>query len=622
MEYAKYIEEKGIDVHTFNSFEEALEKITVYNPGAIVSINYKSYDTVEELLSKTRDLTECRIYLLSGAKPPAKLIQKADELKNITVKWGKEIDIDIDNIPETENFYQEDTLADNEVPVPDPKEEDQAGEEESEEEYIENDFTEEIATPDKAEDFNASPEAADPYEAPEVYDGRIKLIALIEKSLEEDLKKLSSRFNIKTAEHMEQVLQEIENGAAAAIFSGSICEKNFEEVKRAAKSIPKIVKLYAIDNVKANQLIYGELETNGIKFFPDFQGIIDDIEDPGELPVPQIEAEKQEEHNKQGQNIIKNVSGAVSEIIKTSKNIPKPVINFPNIKVPRLKIERKEPKEPVKNIKNKQVHTYVERSKVMLLLSSLTTGKTEIASNVAQGLSQKGIKTALIDLDLEKKGLFYSFPIYEKEDIYKYRLLSLSLSEQRLLDEPLELSFKANKNLFVYTTHRDIEISFTPRILDLFIKYLKRTVDVIVVDVGKNLSKDLIESLLDIESIDKYLVATQDIGVLNTLPYSFKWLGSFPAYYRDWNLVLNNYRPLKGLKESEILSYFYDEDSLDLKFDILKTFYIPQSDNIWEKKTERALSYGSEENFDNAIDKIIENWMLGKTQKGGVRIEV
>jgi hypothetical protein len=196
------------------------------------------------------------------------------------------------------------------------------------------------------------------------------------------------------------------------------------------------------------------------------------------------------------------------------------------------------------------------------------------------------------------------------------------LSEQKLIDDPLELSFKANKNLFVYTTHRDIEVSFTQRTLDLFIRYLKRTVDVIVVDVGKNLPKDLVESLLDIESIDKYLIATQDIEILNTIPYSLKWLGYFPAYYKDWNLVLNNYRPLKGLKDSEISSYFNDKDSSDLKFDILKKFHVPQSDSVWEKKTERALIYGSNESFDAAVDNIIENWMLGKTQKGGVRIEI
>jgi hypothetical protein len=607
MEYAKYIQAKGIDVHTFNSFEEAIEKIPACNPGAIVSINYKC-NTLEDFLIKIREVTGCKIYILSGTKPPAKLIQKADELKNIAIKWRKEIDIDIENIPETEEKVYQDKDPVEELPDP------EADDEEPDEEQT--DKPEEIVQPNEEPDEDFS----------ETNSG-IKLIALMEKSLEEDLKKFSSMFNIKTAEHMEEVLQEIEKDAAAAvIFSGSICEKNFEDVKRAAKSIPKIVKLYAIDNVKLNQLIYGELETNGIKFFPDFQGIIDDMEDREELLDPEADEESTDTKSdvKPGQNIIKNVSGAVSEIIKTTKNIPKPVINFPNIKVPKLKPEKKEPKEKeVKKTKNnKQVHTFVERSKVMIFLSPLTTGKTEIASNVAQGLSLKGVKTALIDLDLDKKGLFYSFPIFEKGDIYKYRLLSLSLSEQKLVDEPLELSFKANKNLFVYTTHRDIEIPFTPRILDLFIRYLKRTVDVIVVDVGKNLSKDLTENLLDIESIDKYLVANQDIGVLNTIPYSLKWLGSFPAYYKDWNLVLNNYRPLKGLKDSEILSYFYDEDSTDLKFDILKTFHIPQSNSVWEKKTERALSYGSDESFDAAIDKIIENWMIGKAQKGGVTIEI
>lgn len=615
-EYAEYIRQKGILVYTYKIFEKAIEEIPRYNPGAIVSINHfslKSYDQAEELLNKVREVTECKIFLLSGVKPPAKLIQKADELRNIVVKWGKEIDIDIESIPETEDtevktLHEE--RQDSEVYSKESDPEDSPEDSDLKDEGTEvedEQIPEETITPD---------EEINPYEVQYIPEGKINVIVLMEKDLEEDLKeKSASRFIIETAGCIDEVLSKIGN-TAAVIFSSSICVKYFEDVKRAAKKIPKIVRLYAIDNASGiNQLIYGELETNGIKFFKDFESIIDDIV---ETPEDLLD-EEDKEPDKPGQKIIKNFSGTLNGLIQTTKKIPKPVLTLPKLSKPR---ERKEPvkKEPDGVKKNKRIPAaaFIERKKIMLFMSPLTTGKTEIASNVALSLSLKGIKTALIDLDLEQKEVLYNFPLYEKEDIYKYRLLSLSLSEQQQLSEdPLELSYRANKNLFVYTTHRDVEIPFTVKSIDLFIRYLKRAVDVIVIDVGRSLSKDMTERLLDVESLEKYLVATQDIGVLNTLPYTLKWFGSFPAYYRDWNLIINNYRPLKGLKDSEIIKYFYDAEVPDLKFEILSTFYIPQSSVIWERKTERCCAYGSDKNFDAAVDEIAQSWLYGKTPKGG-----
>lgn len=614
-EYAEHIRRQGIEVQSFFSFEEAAELIEEANPGAIVSINYfsKSYEEASDILKRVRQITDCKIYLLSGNRPPAKFIQQADEMRNIEVKWGKEIDIDIENIPETEPVKTE---TDTEVQKEEgslPEETDLKEPKEEPAEVTNESINNEVSDPDKSSETNLETDLEEESE-------KKSLLLMLESDLEKAFReKASIKYNIKTAVQVEDIPAKLEN-ISAVILSTSGCEKYYAELKNTVKAIPKVIKLYAIDNITANQLIYGELgEIHGIKFFSDFESIIEDIEDNT------VEEEEKEESTelktRTEKSIIKNLSGTMSGILQTTKNLPKPAISFPKLNVLRDKKDPEDPHVKKQTKKSNKAHTYVEREKIMLFLSPMSTGKTEIASNVAYSLSQQGIKTALVDLDLSKKGLFYQFPIVTKEDIYTYRLFTLSLMDEQFIDEPLELAFKANKNLYVYTTHREVEIPLTSRSLDMLIRYLKKAVDVIVIDIGKDLPQELIERLLD-ENSDKYLVATQDIGVLNTLPYLLKWFGTFPVYYRNWNLVLNQHRPVKGLKDSEIEGYFFDQDTSDLKFQITKMFHVPENPHVWEKKTQRSIAYGVDTDFDTAIDEISHNWMFGKSCKGGVTVEV
>lgn len=111
--------------------------------------------------------------------------------------------------------------------------------------------------------------------------------------------------------------------------------------------------------------------------------------------------------------------------------------------------------------------------KTIVVLSPESSGKTTTAINMAWYYAKRGIKTTLIDTDLKKKDIYYSFPIDTAE----------CLSKISSTEDVTKLGIPVHKNLKVYTEHKDVQVSFELYDLVKLITASKRISQVVIVDL-------------------------------------------------------------------------------------------------------------------------------------------
>lgn len=435
-----------------------------------------------------------------------------------------------------------------------------------------------------------------------------------------------------------------------------------ENLMYVTKKIPREIRIIAVDTAKVNKLVYGKLEEDGVEFIEELEDLEkhifleDEVEEDSEeksekdkkkklKKIPQQpDTQKKSIKKKRGKNYI------ITDLIKKQKGdsnlqfkeVVRSVETTKHAVIKQQKVIYKHPKDYKKTI---------------ALFSPLSTGKTELASNIAKALSEKGKKVILLDLDFEKYGLLYNFKISSgenNENFFKYRYLFKKVSEYINSNSNFELNNKVierlaaykGKNLLVYTGHievsikdkgeirkraneifdsrdfsvkdSDIEamkesyiqnnIKIEPETLSYIIKKFKSIGDVIVVDVGKKLPYDLMKVILDIDNLEKILVTTQNIEHLNSIPCLFKLKSDVDFY--DWTIAVNKYREIKEIKDNSISSYFEDNEGKEKSFKIKDQFIVPYSFQITENKANRDCVYGKDKRFDNSIDNIV-NTCLG-----------
>ena len=586
----------SVEVYGFE-IDGAVAAIPEINPGAVVFLNYYSQEDFQsglalEHLMKIRSVTGSQVLILSSSKPPVEFIMQASEY-GAKSQWGKEIDFDIDNIPETD--------------FPD-QGADQIIEVQCEESRLhpapEDDPTMENGG------LIEEPVDLKPADKDDISMGLSEANEII--ACVNEFKDLIPG-HCTFVDRFEDVPEYISETTRAVIITSSMLSGSIVTVKNIIRRIPKeSVQLYAIDNFKLNQLIYGEIGLKeGIKFYPADQInlIFDDIkninevfpEDPEEIkPEDSEEAPDEKPGKKKLKFNLGNITEKLSTVVEATRSIK------PEIKLPKLQFRDTHQTAPKNKVE------FVERNKVLLIMSPISTGKTEIASNLAAALAADGFKTALVDLDTSKKGCFYNFPLHEKDDLFILRKVFIHLGNGGLEDDIESYAFKSG-SLHVYTAHRDVEVPIDKAALKSFIRFLKSSFDAVVIDAGKELPMDIIESLMDVDGVRKFMVTTQSIEDLNTIPYCYKWFSEFPLYYKDWVLIINRSRPNSGISVLDLRLYFEDPAmGNELSFKLSKMYSIPESVELMECKSKRSTVYGKDEEFSEAMRRIVEDWKKGE----------
>lgn len=448
-----------------------------------------------------------------------------------------------------------------------------------------------------------------------------------------------------------------------------------ENLMYITKDVPKEIRIIGIDVARINKLIYGKWEEDGVEFIQELEDLekyifLEEVEEDDEKKVQKVKKKKDRNDKKRSneadieKKVIKKKRGKdyiITDLIKNQKGdsnlqfkeVIRSIETTKHTVISNQKIVYKHPKDYKKTI---------------ALFSPLSTGKTELASNIAKALSEKGKKVILLDLDFEKYGLLYNFKIPggdKCENFFKYRLLFnktdeylSSKSNFEFTDKMIEdLAAHRGKNLLVFTGHIEVpikdkneinkmanEIFKEPGLRDLnlnafeveaikesyiksnlriepdtlayIIKKFKSIGDAVVIDVGKDLPYNLMKVILDIDNLEKILVTTQNIEHLNSIPCLLKL--ERDVDYDDWTILINKHRKIKGIKDNSISSYFKDSEATKRNFKIKDQFTVPYNAETTAHKANRECIYGKYEDFDNAIDNIIKTCLGIQRDKEGI----
>lgn len=275
--------------------------------------------------------------------------------------------------------------------------------------------------------------------------------------------------------------------------------------------------------------------------------------------------------------------------------------------------------------------------KIFAFMSPESTGKTEIASNIAISLSKlTDKKVALIDLDFNKYGTLYNFAVDPGEDdvnYYKYKILLNKAyeylkgeGEEISGDKLRELAIYKEKNFLLYTGKQELnifekirtntareELDTLKEVIIYVIKKILAISDIVILDIGRSLDTSIISDIDGLMNIEKFLVANQNLEILNSLAYRFMLKNN--SDYEGWNLIINEHRKISGFSDKELISYFNDKNVDYLKFDIKNMFYIPYVPELWEYKSNRTTAYLKNEAFTEAIDSIVSTCYPVKDKK-------
>lgn len=201
--------------------------------------------------------------------------------------------------------------------------------------------------------------------------------------------------------------------------------------------------------------------------------------------------------------------------------------------------------------------------KTIVLLSPESSGKTTTAINMAWYYAKHGIKTTLIDTDLRKKDIYYSFPIDTAE----------CLSKISSTEDVTKLGIPVHKNLKVYTEHKDVQVSFELYDLVKLITASKRISQVVIVDLDWNLDSEMIKNVLEIAD-NILVVVDQKVTTLNRVPEE---LYTYRNQLQSIDLVVNRFYNIKHLEKDRVADFFreieiYNGKTFDIR--VNRTFTI------------------------------------------------
>jgi len=236
-----------------------------------------------------------------------------------------------------------------------------------------------------------------------------------------------------------------------------------------------------------------------------------------------------------------------------------PSLNMQNREVRPLSSEDF-PSEKKRIIKETQIESVYQLphdyKKTIVLLSPESTGKTTMAVNMAWYFNKRGIKTTLIDTDFAKKDIYYHFPIDTAE----------CMSRISSTEDVTKLGIVVDKNLRVYTEHKDVNVELAIYDLPNLITASKRVSQVVIVDLDYNLDPEAIRNVLGIAD-DIIVVIDQKVTTLNRVPEE---LYTYRQQLKNVDLIINKFYNIRHLEKERVGDFFrgieiYNGKTFDIK---------------------------------------------------------
>lgn len=248
-------------------------------------------------------------------------------------------------------------------------------------------------------------------------------------------------------------------------------------------------------------------------------------------------------------------------------------------------------KEIVKEVEYVRLGNIKGIKETILVWSPYETGKTFLAVNLAVALSKKGLRTVLIDTDIENRSL-QSFFIIGKEERYSFLK---SLKERSKAETVLARAFKYNKYLHVLPLPSGAAEmpEASEEEFSLLYDGLRRESDIYVIDTSKNLDSPLTKTAFKLAS-RVILPITQDPNRAKAIRVKLNEMSNQGIPLNKFEPVLNMAVGTSTPDKAEI------EDILDMKIQgvdipaVLESAYksisegIPAYDN---KSTPKLFAY-------------------------------
>lgn len=281
------------------------------------------------------------------------------------------------------------------------------------------------------------------------------------------------------------------------------------------------------------------------------------------------------------------------------KNVRIPSLNFPGIKEIKDAITSNKPEEVSAQITPQHGEAVPERvvvqqqyvaqlpvdyKKNIAVYSNQQVGKSFIACNLAAAFALHGKKTVIVDLDFKNKSQYYYF------DLSKYEQKAKSPEDMNIIakvfnadvdniNDVMNQMFSPMKNLYVVTSHPDIEIEHYD-IDALYRVYvmLKNTFDVVIYDLPGYCSEDYLRLLMT-QVEDIMIVTNQNCSVLDRTEKDLR--DALTGYFvnNKVSLVINQYIEHKEMNKGNIRDHLsvLETHSKSIEINFKNVFLIPNN---------------------------------------------
>lgn len=246
--------------------------------------------------------------------------------------------------------------------------------------------------------------------------------------------------------------------------------------------------------------------------------------------------------------------------------------------------------------------------KTIVVMSPESCGKTTLAVNMAWYYAKKGIKTTLVDTDIKKKDVYYNFPIETAE----------CMSQISSTEDVTRLGISVDKNLKVYTEHKDVQVNLEIYDLVKLITASKRVSQVVVVDLDYNLDPEMVKNVLEIAD-NILVVVDQKVTTLNRVPEE---LYTYRNQLQSIDLIVNRFYNIRHLEKERVADFFrnieiYNGKTFDLRVNRIYTVS-DDAKSVLQGLAERTPTIEIRDNFlEVDIKEICDGLYMGENKKKG-----
>lgn len=408
--------------------------------------------------------------------------------------------------------------------------------------------------------------------------------------------------------------------------------------------------LHALIKRKVYDFLYGKLKLDDIlkcvlapKKYEDIEYLIDQEVEEYRVQGKRIDSSDNDDFGDE-ENIIDadSISGSVPKApgMKASgiggivKNVRIPSLNFPGIKDIKDAITPNKPTGAPNHMQQQSCDDLPERvvvqqqyvaqlptdyKKNIAVYSNQQVGKSFIACNLAATFAAQGKKTAIVDLDFKNKSQYYYF------DLSKYEQKAKGPEDMNIIaklfeadvdntNDVLNKMFSPSKNLYVATSHPDIEIEHYD--IDALYKVyvmLKNVFDVVIYDLPGNCDEEYLRLLMT-QVEDIVLVTNQNCAVLDRTEKDLRDVLTGYFINNKVSLIINQYIEHKEMNKGNIKDHLsvMETRAKTIEINFKNTFLIPNNyfmvvDSIAKGKPAVTIDSNMKAIFEDIANKYYPN---------------